>query len=1124
MVRRMLVAVLVGALAPVVVVPVAAAHAAPACLAQASDAAAARAAARTCGGRVEVGSARTEYTQVFQNPDGTASVEIYAYPQRVKRADGSWANLDATLTANADGTLSPKAAMADVVVSGGGADRLVSARRGAAQVALSWPGRLPKPVVSGAQATYPEVVPGVAVVVTAHATGFSEVVVVKNRAAAANPAVRRLVLGASLSGVHWRGGTGADSDLQAVDETGKTVFAATAPRMWDSSPSPASIAAAAGGRAKGDVSGPAEGARSSRLGLALSGNGVTLTPDLAMLDDPAVTFPVYLDPTLNYTAWTMINDEFPDQPYWSYDKTDCPPNFTATECAKVGNIYGGTMDYRSLFQFPTSQILGKQILDADFTIDILHSASTAASVTELHPVNATLDSGTTWRNNAGAWGGSVASVSNTDANDVRKLTEIFGAGLTSTLQGIANGGSSWMTFGLKADTETSSSAWKKFDAKTAKLVVAINTLPNMPDSLTVDGKACASGNNRPFVATATPVLKSRVTDADGDSLDDWFAYAKWNGSSWVDTGGGHQTPIPNGGFGQITTAALVDGGIYTFRSQSNDSPTRGATYGTSPVTNVPGNCEWQVDLTDPDVPAVIGDVYKENCPSCGSVGQPGHFTFSSSADVTAFRWGFSDPPSNTINLPTLGATASLDWTPTPSDGGPKTLYVQAVDRAGRTRTKVYQFYVAPPSTAVARWLFDEPDGSTTLNDDTGNGHLGTLREGHLGTPGRIAPGNDGAPRTAVTFNGYDEWSGVDTDGPLIDTSKSFTVAAWVKLTDLTDTYAVIDQWGDNATPFMLGYEHEGQNWEFMATSADVEEPDYMGAYDHTVPPLNVWTHLVGVYDSVAGQLRLYVNGDLVDETGGVTMWKSAGSTTIGSAWKGSLSEVQVWNRVLSGSEVADLSDPTKVGLVGKWDMSDVGPGPTYDGSPLVHDIDFYPQPGGPQIPPAGSGHTGTGLHLDGVDDYAMTHEPVIQTDQSFTVSAWVRLTSTANDCTVLAQENVYQYSSFYLMYAKDRNRWTFQLPSTGSGTVTWWAANSTAAPVLNSWTHLVGVYDATAEQIKLYVNDVLQSTVSGVTAIPGTGALFFGRSGSGYANSYLPGDIDEVRVYQGAVTNLASIS
>ena len=215
----------------------------PKCPALVANQAAAAVAAAVCDGPVEIASARTESSRTFANPDGSQTIEQYAYPQRVRRPDGMWADLDATLVANADGSYSPRASTMEIALSGGGSRALLTGRRAGTEFALSWPGALPTPTVRGAAATYAEVLPGVDLVVTAHETGFSEVLVVKSRLAAKNPKVRQFSFGSALSGLSWRT---TDGRLEAVDPAGKPVLEATAPRMWDSRSREAAKPVAAG--------------------------------------------------------------------------------------------------------------------------------------------------------------------------------------------------------------------------------------------------------------------------------------------------------------------------------------------------------------------------------------------------------------------------------------------------------------------------------------------------------------------------------------------------------------------------------------------------------------------------------------------------------------------------------------------------------------------------------------------------------------------------------------------------------------------------------------------------------------------------------------------------------------
>ena len=300
--------------------------------------------------------------------------------------------------------------------------------------------------------------------------------------------------------------------------------------------------------------------------------------------------------------------------------------------------------------------------------------------------------------------------------------------------------------------------------------------------------------------------------------------------------------------------------------------------------------------------------------------------------MVSFRWGWTSPPTTVLNPAATGGTVTLDWTP--PDGGAKTLYVQAIDRAGRTATKTYQFTVAPPSTAAARWKLDEYPGATELTDDTGNGWVGTPQgDPTLGADGRLMPGLDGATRTAVGFDGIDD-SVTAAAGAVPNTSKSFSVAGWARVDDLTTNRTVVGQLGTNNSAFWIE-STTGRAWRLTTTAADSATAATSSAQATSVIRPGVWTHLAGVYDSAAKTLKLYVNGVAEGTATNVTTWDGTGALVIGGSsqrWKGAISEVQLWDRVISTNEIFGLVDPIAVGKVGEWHMGEVGPGPAYDAS------------------------------------------------------------------------------------------------------------------------------------------------------------------------------------------------
>jgi hypothetical protein len=545
-------------------------------------------------------------------------------------------------------------------------------------------------------------------------------------------------------------------------------------------------------------------------------------------------------------------------------------------------------------------------------------------------------------------------------------------------------------------------------------------------------------------------------------------------------------------------------------------------------------------------PTVTSDIYPAGsvgCPAdgCGGVGQTGSFTFASSSDVASYQWWFVGEPPTTAVPAAVGAPVTVKWTPT--SGGAKSLSVKAIDRAGRTAVRTYQFVVAGPAPAVARWKLDDPAGATTLADDTGNGHSAALSRGTLGVAGLVPGGG-----TAIHFDGG---LGNGAAAPhLLDTGRSFSVAAWVRNAETGANRAFVSEDGVHSASFQLQYGKVCGCWAFTMLTSDVALPDMVSAQAPGAAPLNVWTHLVGVYDAGLNKAQLYVNGVLVaSTTGPAAPWNATGALTIGrSRWNdmpvdfvsGDIAQVQVWNRVLMAGEISAMSDPLAMGEVGEWHMDEVGPGPAFDSSGMYHDLTFH---GGASIPPAGSGQTGTGLHLDGATGYADTTGPVVYTDQSYTVSAWIRLADAdpatpapdlpGGNRTAVGQSGQTD-SAFFLGYRMFSGvpHWSFSMLDADTDNTAWVLTMSPAAVTtadVGRWVHLVGVFDATNARISLYVNGTLAASAPRTARWHANGPLTIGTAlwspagGQPRLVDWWPGDIDEVRVYAGAVADVTRI-
>ncbi|MGW0828227.1 LamG domain-containing protein [Streptomyces sp. NPDC002845] len=156
--------------------------------------------------------------------------------------------------------------------------------------------------------------------------------------------------------------------------------------------------------------------------------------------------------------------------------------------------------------------------------------------------------------------------------------------------------------------------------------------------------------------------------------------------------------------------------------------------------------------------------------------------------------------------------------------------------------------------------------------------------------------------------------------------------------------------------------------------------------------------------------------------------------------------------------------------------------------------------------------------------YAATSGPVVNTQSSFTVSAWAYLAESTEYRTVVSQTGS-DHSGFSLYYSPSLEKWVFRWSWTDSGGSRKFVAHAAdvAGVPLRVWTHVAGVYDAEARAIQLYVNGRAQGEP---VAVPAggerqrpDGPMQFGRASYVYGSysNYWRGRVDEVAVFQYAV-------
>ena len=168
-----------------------------------------------------------------------------------------------------------------------------------------------------------------------------------------------------------------------------------------------------------------------------------------------------------------------------------------------------------------------------------------------------------------------------------------------------------------------------------------------------------------------------------------------------------------------------------------------------------------------------------------------------------------------------------------------------------------------------------------------------------------------------------------------------------------------------------------------------------------------------------------------------------------------------------------------------------------------------------------AGRSGAAIQLKG-NGYAQAGGAVLNTAGSFTVSAWVNFSSLAacGAQTLLSQDGNND-SGFYLGILPNctGSSFRFSMQGADSDSAATYAVVYNATIATGTWYHLVGVRNASAGTMSLYVNGVLQGTVANTTSWSAAGPLAVGRAKfSAGLRDYVTGSIDSVAVFGSALT------
>ncbi|MFE3071580.1 VCBS repeat-containing protein [Streptomyces sp. NPDC059247] len=699
--------------------------------------------AKETGRPVEVLADRTETSQLFANPSGSFTREQYALP-RWTRQDNKLVPIDTELSSTPEGRIAPKATTVGLSFSGGGSGPAVSILRDGRKLSLTWPNELPKPRTDGDTATYPEVLPGVDLVLRAGDNGFGQLLVVKTPEAAANPALESVRFAMATDGLRVSADT--HGNLTAVDPAGQEVFVAPTPRMWDSS-APAAAArsfSTAGTPAPPtDAFEPGPGAKAADLGVSLDKGSLTLAPDQPLLTGRNTTYPVFIDPTFAAPgareAWALAYKATPGTAYFNGAGWRNPNGSTGTSEARVGyeNITDGLG--RSFFRMDSNNLWNtrKKIKTSTFRIKNTWSWSCENRPVELW-LTGGISTSTTWnsQNNSTMWARKL---------DQRNESLGWGSGcpagnlafdVTSAATEAATKKWNNITLGLRATSETDVYGWKKFDVGTAALSTEYNTYPNAPTNLgsspDTSTDACTSGMGVwgiPTIGYTDLTLSGTFSDPDKGLVKARFGL--WptgyggptnevNQVVDVPSGKGAKLPILKETLKKLLDDVGKNGsGSFSWHARAEDGELVSAW---SPT------CIFKFDSSKPSTPpSVKSELFPDGTEgwpeTTGMARSEGKFRMQNQAAESVSRFEYWTDWDPTVRTRPAGGGAISDISLTPPSAGRHTLSVRAVDAGGNiSDTTRYTFYAN--GTGV-------PDKLGDLNGDGIADFYGVRADGEL---------------------------------------------------------------------------------------------------------------------------------------------------------------------------------------------------------------------------------------------------------------------------------------------------------------------------------------------------------------------------------------------------------
>jgi len=463
---------------------------------------------------------------------------------------------------------------------------------------------------------------------------------------------------------------------------------------------------------------------------------------------------------------------------------------------------------------------------------------------------------------------------------------------------------------------------------------------------------------------------------------------------------------------------------------------------------------------------------------------------------------------------------------TPNGGAPSNANPTSSDEQGK----------AP----ISYWSMDEGYGSTANDYSNGANNDLTITNALWRSPEMCVSG------PCLYFDGNGDYAikSNSSDPELVPSTDSFSVSAWFKHSATAGSDTLISRVdavnGVGWKIYMNGSGNMCFGIDQTAGTFPVDSACSTLSYADSK-----WHHLTAVKNGTSN-ITLYINGNEAGQDASITNQSISGTNPdfrVGNdydngtnGWDGFIDEVKYYNYSKtstqvraeynskstndasanlgsSGSNLTTLSN----GLVGYWKLDEsswtnnCSTGSATDSSGNAQTLTSCPNTTGPTG--GATGKFGNSGSFDGTNDYLNINSGGVvsnlQTDEAFTISAWVKPSTISADRTILGN-----YGGTMLVFGVSNAGTNALMLCINDGVCSSKATSTNNAITTGVWQHVLAVHDGNGN-VKIYVNgrDVTSDgTADDVDT--GTKTLAIGRG-----PDYWSGNIDEVRVYNRDLSN-----